>query len=78
MSFPVHESITPQVEKLILIIGGEMTRQELQDSLNLSDRMNFLRTYLQPAIESGVLEMTIPDKPKSCDQQYRLTNAGKE
>ena len=55
-----------------------MTRQELQDSLNLSDRMNFLKTYLQPAIESGVLEMTIPDKPNSRNQRYRLTKIGKE
>ncbi len=74
----VTPQVTPQVEKLILILGGEMTRQELQDSLNLSDRMNFLKTYLQPAIESGVLQMTIPNKPKSRDQRYRLTNAGKE
>ncbi|RLD54326.1 MAG: hypothetical protein DRI97_11710 [Bacteroidetes bacterium] len=90
MSFPVQESsiphvtphviphVTPQVQKLIMIIGGEMTRQELQDSLKLSDRMNFHKTYLQPAIESGVLEMTIPDKPKSRDQRYRLTITGKE
>ena len=82
MSFPVQEGftphVTPQVEKLILIIGGEMTRQELQDSMKLFDRLNFLKNYLQPAIESGVLEMTIPDKPKSRDQRYRLTNAGKE
>ena len=82
MSFPVQESsiphVTPQVQKLIMIIGGEMTRQELQESLKLSDRMNFHKTYLQPAIESGVLEMTIPDKPKSRDQRYRLTITGKE
>ena len=82
MSFPVHDSsiphVTPQVEKLILIIRGEMTRQELQDSLNLSDRMNFFNSYLQPAIESGVIEMTIPDKPKSRNQRYRLTDSGEE
>lgn len=40
--------------------------------------MNFLKAYFQPAIESGVLEMTVPDKLKSRDQQYRLTNAGQE
>ena len=50
-----------------------MTRQELQDVLGLSDRMYFLNNYLQPAIESGVIEMTIPDKPKSRNQRYRLT-----
>jgi predicted HTH transcriptional regulator len=90
MSFPVHEGITPQVtphdtphvtpqvEKLILTIGGEMTRQDLQSVLGLSDRMNFLNNYLQPAIESGIIEMTIPDKPNSRNQRYRLTSAGEE
>ena len=55
-----------------------MTRQELQDRLKLSDRMNFLKNYLQPAIESRVIDMTIPDKPKSRNQRYRLTSAGEE
>jgi ATP-dependent DNA helicase RecG len=55
-----------------------MTRQDLQSVLGLSDRMNFLNNYLQPAIESGIIEMTIPDKPNSRNQRYRLTSAGEE
>ena len=86
MTFPAQIDITPQVtpqatpqvKKLILIIRGEMTRLELQDSLKLSDRMNFLKKYLKPAIESGLIELTIPDKPKSRNQRYRLTELGKE
>jgi len=78
MTFPVMRDPTPQVKKLILKINGEMTRQELQESLNLADRMNFLKTYLQPAIESDLIELTIPDKPKSRNQRYRLTNFGKK
>lgn len=78
MTFLVQRVITPQVKKLILIIRGELTRQELQDSLNLSDRKSFLKTYLLPAIESGLIELTIPDKPNSRNQRYRLTEVGKE
>lgn len=74
----VTPQVTPQVKKLILITRGEMTRQELQDSLSLSDRMNFLNTYLRPAIESGLIELTLPDKPKSRNQRYRLTKLGEE
>lgn len=78
MSFPVQRDLTPQVKKLILITRGEMTRQELQDSLSLSDRMNFLNMYLRPAIESGLIELTFSNKPKSRNQRYRLTKLGDE
>ncbi|MDO9516612.1 MAG: hypothetical protein Q7J10_01040 [Methanosarcinaceae archaeon] len=54
-----------------------MTRSELMDALLLKDRMHFSRDYLQPAIETGFLEMTIPEKPRSGNQRYRLTDKGR-
>jgi len=33
---------------------------------------------IRPLIEAGWLEMTIPDKPTSSRQQYRLTDKGRE
>lgn len=31
---------------------------------------------LNPLIDAGLLEMTIPDKPRSSKQRYRTTAAG--
>lgn len=45
--------------------------------LQLKDRENFLHNYLNPAIESGVVEPLYPDQPKHPKQKYRLTEAGK-
>ncbi len=46
-------------------------------ALKLKDRKNFLKNYLKPALEAGVVGMTVPDKPKSRVQRYFLTELGK-
>jgi ATP-dependent DNA helicase RecG len=47
------------------------------EGLGLKDRMHFAKDYLQSALAAGLVEMTIPDKPKSSKQKYRLTAAGR-
>jgi len=68
--------VTTQVGVLLSRIAGEMTRQAIQDALGLADREHFRKTYLAPALEQGVIEMTLPDKPNSRSQRYRLTALG--
>ena len=45
--------------------------------LSLKDRMHFSKEYLTRAIDGGHIEMTIPDKPNSRFQRYRLTDKGR-
>ena len=78
MIFPATEQVTAQVKELIEILSKEMDRQEIQDILGLSHRENFRLKYLKPALEQGFIEMTIPDKPNSRLQKYRLTILGKQ
>ncbi len=44
--------------------------------LGIKDRKYFYKAYLHSALKSGFVEYTIPDKPKSKLQQYRLTELG--
>ncbi len=67
---------TPQVRRLLSLLSKSMSRAELQEALGLKDRKSFQQRYLLPALESGLIEMTIPEKPRSRLQQYRLTQAG--
>jgi ATP-dependent DNA helicase RecG len=46
-------------------------------ALGLRDEKHFRTHYQQAALALGVLEMTVPDKPKSRLQKYRLTNEGR-
>ena len=70
--------ITPQVERLLLVCEGDQLREELRAQLGLKDRKHFREAYLYPALNAGLIEMTIPDKPKSSKQRYQLTAAGQE
>ena len=42
-----------------------------------SDRTKFRHQVLNPLLDAELLEMTIPDKPRSSKQKYRMTDAGK-
>lgn len=72
----VGPQVTPQVKRLLDFIDGEMTREALQSALDLQDRKSFRQRYLRPALDLGLIEMTIPDKPNSRLQKYRLTDKG--
>jgi hypothetical protein len=52
-----------------------MTREQLQTLLGLSDRKSFRERLLRPALQAGLIEMTLPDKPNSRLQKYRLASA---
>jgi len=74
----VTEQVTEQVINLILAIDSEdYTSSLIMEKLKLKHRPTFLYTYIHPALEQGFIEMTIPDKPKSSKQKYRLTEKGK-
>ena len=74
----VAPQVPPQVERPLLAIQGDMRREALQDALGLQDRKSFRERYLKPALEHGLIEMTIPGKPNSRLQQYRLTDKGRQ
>jgi len=49
---------------------------ECMTRLKLSHRPTFRTNYLNPALASGLIERTIPDKPTNRLQKYRLTAKG--
>ena len=74
----VAGQVTPEVLQMLKIASGEMTRVELQSALELKGRANFEERYLKPALNQRLVEMTIPDKPKSRLQKYRVTTLGRQ
>ena len=63
---------------MLRVVSGDMTRKQIQEALGLRHEDYFRKAYLLPALRAGLIEMTLPDKPRSSKQRYRLTPAGSE
>ena len=70
--------VTPQVGRLLSVLDGEMSRQDILHALALSDRKSLRQRYLLPALQRGYVEMTRPDTPNARNQKYRLTARGRQ
>ena len=70
--------LSDPVERLLMILKlGEQSSGELRELLQIKHRPTFRKNYLHPAMESGLIEYTIPLKPNSRLQKYRLTVKGR-
>ena len=69
--------VTPQVKRLLSVLDGEMSRQDILHALGLSDRKSLRQRYLLPALQHGYMEMTRPGAPNARNQKYRLTLRGR-
>ncbi|MFA4849539.1 MAG: RNA-binding domain-containing protein [Methanoregula sp.] len=70
------QGVTPEVMRLLKSFDGDMSRRDLQIILDLKDEDHFRSTYLKPAILQNLISLTVPDKPNSSKQKYRLTEKG--
>ena len=76
---PVGTQLLPNVEnieKLIIFCAEARSFGEMLAYMGFSDRTKFRRKYIYPLLEFDILEQTMPDKPNSRNQKYRLTVKG--
>lgn len=73
----VTVQVTMQEEQLIAAMEDVHSRDDLQERLKINNRDYFRTAYINSALKQDLIEMTIPDKPHSKNQKYRLTRKGK-
>ncbi len=66
------ENISDQVNKLLSVLEDNIpySANEIMKRLNIKSKETLRNTYLNPAIENGLIRMTIIDKPNSKNQKY--------
>ena len=75
----VAGQVTGQVAAQVLnFCQKPRSSNTVQELLKLKHRETFVNNYLKPLLASGFIEMTIPDKPRSSKQKYRLTDKGRQ
>ena len=63
--------LSRQVQALLSVMETfPMSASELMDKLGLKSRATFLKNYLRPALEAGLISMTDPGSPRSPRQRY--------
>lgn len=66
------------IRQVIIACGLKpLKSSEIQAITGIKHRETFQRNYLDRLLVDGLLERTIPDKPKSSQQKYRLTAQGR-
>lgn len=66
------EHVTEYVKKLLNVMEYEVpyTSTVLMEKLGLKSKETFRKNYMNPAMELQLVQMTIPEKPKSRNQRY--------
>jgi Fic family protein len=74
----VSDQVSDQVKPLLKALKAKpLSAVECMHRLKLSHRPTFRANHLHPALEHGLIERTLPDKPNSRLQKYRLTPKGR-
>ena len=74
------ETLIDAVQRKVLAalkVGGVMSTSELAETVGISQPKDMRRRYLRLLLDMGLVEYTIPHKPNSRLQKYRLTEKGR-
>jgi len=67
----------PNLLFLTVAIGEEfLSVKDIMERLHLKGRDNFLKLYLTPAVDSGMVSLLYPNSPRHPRQKYLLTQKG--
>ena len=65
------------VRVLSVLLGGARSKSEVARNLGRKKPTRYLHDLMKQLIEKNLLELTLPDKPNSRLQKYRLTAKGR-
>jgi ATP-dependent DNA helicase RecG len=76
---PVGAPVTAPVRRLLSLLSsrGAASNAEILQAFGLKSRRRMREAYITPALHAALIERTIPGKPQSRLQRYRLAEKGR-
>ena len=76
---PVAAPVGEYVTRLLVLLADRdaLSNADILVAFGLKSRRRLRDTYIDPALADGLVERTIPEKPTSRLQKYRLTEKGR-
>ncbi|MCG8549037.1 MAG: hypothetical protein MI799_01395 [Desulfobacterales bacterium] len=72
----VHDDLSETAQKILNICKKALSGSELLGILGYKSRTRNFRLAMADLLEKDLIEMTLPETPKSKNQKYRLTQSG--
>ena len=57
-------------DKILAFCIEPRSKTEIMKHCGYKDTKNFVQKYMRPLLDRGILQMTIPEKPRSKNQKY--------
>lgn len=74
----VSEDVSEQVKSTLVFCQVPRSRSEILYQLGIGDHYNNYRRHLEPLLNTGLVERTIPENPRDRNQKYVTTPKGKQ
>ena len=74
-----HQVELTETQRSILeaLEEGTLSRREIFARIGINGDTRAFKRHIEPLLTEGLVEMTVPGKPNSKLQKYRLTDSGK-
>jgi len=67
-----NSEVSEYVKRMLAVMEYEVpyTSNSIMEALGLKSKETLRKNYINPAMELGLIKMTLPDKPNSRNQRY--------
>lgn len=74
----VREGVNSNMMKVLKFCREPKSRREILEHLGVIYHSKNFKIHINPLVEQGYLELTIPDVPNNRNQKLRLTDKGRQ